>query len=224
MKTRRNHRHKTVTVTATATGRRRRNTRIHRRKRTTVSSGRRRHFFKRGGQLLFTTDTSKQLGTYSNGSNGSRYVASFSQTKEDKKQREKDAAANAERDAAQKAQEIGYPDVDEFVSKTKTTNVSTQTDIPNIKFIVKKLPKKYFYIDNVKNGKSQQPVTRTINEKNVKFYVDSDGNTVVIYVDDILYGYVMIKINNEAYDSSNRGIYSPTASDAIKRDLELTST
>jgi len=46
MKTRRNHRHKT----ATATGRRRRNTRIHRRKGTTVSSGRRRHFFKRGGQ------------------------------------------------------------------------------------------------------------------------------------------------------------------------------
>ena len=133
------------------------------------------------------------------------------------------AAAQAKKDA-EKAQEIGYPDVDEFVSKTQTTNVSIKTDIPNIKFIVKKLPKKDFYIANVKNEKSQQPVTKTINEKDVKFYVDYDGNTVVIYVDGTLYGYVMIKINDNEYDSSNRGIYTPIVSDAIKKDLELTPT
>ena len=217
MKTRRNHR-------KTTTSRRRRRvvkqqrvqTRIHRRKGTAVSSRRRDYFFKRGGEP-FSSPESRKFGTYSN---DSRRISSFGQINRD---RDDAAAAQVKKDA-EKAQEIGYRDVDEFVSKTKTTNVSIKTDIPNIKFIVKKLPKKDFYIDNVKNGKSQQPVTKTINEKDVKFYVDSDGNTVVIYVDGTLYGYVMIKIDGNEYDSSNRGIYTPIVSDAIKKELELTPT
>lgn len=215
MKTRRNHRNTTSRRRRRVVKQQRVQTRIHRRKGTAVSSRRRDYFFKRGGQPLFTTDTSKQFGTYY--SNGS-YVATLGQINQD---RDDAAAAQAKKDA-EKAQEIGYPDVDEFVSKTKTTNVSTKTDILNIKFIVKKLPKKDFYIANVKNGKNQQPVTKKINEKDVKFYVDSDGNTVVIYVDGTLYGYVMIKIDGNEYDSSNRGIYNEIVSDAIKTDLELT--
>jgi hypothetical protein len=217
MKTRQNHRKTTMSRRRRRVVKQQRvQTRIHRRKGTTVSSGRRHHFFKRGGEP-FSSPESRKFGTYSN---DSRRISSFGQINRD---RDDAAAAQVKKDA-EKAQEIGYRDVDEFVSKTKTTNVSIKTDIPNIKFIVKKLPKKDFYIDNVKNGKSQQPVTKTINEKDVKFYVDSDGNTVVIYVDGTLYGYVMIKIDGNEYDSSNRGIYTPIVSDAIKKELELTPT
>ena len=219
MKTRHNHRN-------TTTSRRRRRvvkqqqrvqTRVHRRKGTAVSSGRRHHFFKRGGEP-FSSPESRKFGTYSN---DSRRISSFGQINRDRD--DAAAAAQAKKDA-EEAATLDYPDVDEFVSKTQTTNVSINTGIENIKFIVKKLPKKDFYIDNVKNGKSQQPVTKTINEKDVKFYVDSDGNTVVIYVDGTLYGYVMIKIDGNEYDSSNRGIYTPIVSDAIKKELELTPT
>jgi hypothetical protein len=207
MKTRRNHR-------KTTTGRRKRHvkqqrvkTRINHRK-GTVSSGRRHNFFKRGGQNPFDRgDTTSKFGTYDNG----RYIQSHQQNIAHQKQDLRPLAF-------WEPIEQNYPDVDAFVEKIVPNNTKVIIgDFGKIELTVKKLDKKDFYIDDVK--KDQTPVTKQINNVTVKFYINHDGNTVVIYVDDMLYGYVMIKLNGTDYESDNRGIYNPDVSIAIKLDL-----
>lgn len=224
MKTRRKHR-------KTTTGRRRRHvkhrvqTRINHRK-GTVSSGRRHKFFKRGGEpfgnnqrtTLFNTGTSKESGTYDPNTN--IYIQSYGQMEAEQKNRQAEDAISAEQNAKKEAAEINYRAVVDFVKKVvpnKTKGIIG--DFENIELTVKKLEKKDFYFGNVKDNEKQTPVTIKINDVTVKFYINYDGNTVVIYVDDMLYGYVMIKIEGKEYESDNRGIYVPIVSDAIKQDL-----
>jgi hypothetical protein len=215
MKTRRNHRHKTATSM-----RRRRNTRIYRRKGTTVSSGRRRHFFKRGGEPYAVYRNSAQ------GYSKSIYVAPLTQLERDREEAADKAARVAKQNAKNAAAEINYRAVVEFVENIgpiNTKGIISRNISENVeKLTVKELDRKDFYIGDVK--KDQTPVTIKINDVTVKFYINSDGNTVVIYVDDILYGYVMIKINGTNYESGNRGIYSPDVSIAIIDDLNASSS
>ena len=63
------------------------------------------------------------------------------------------------------------------------------------------------------------PVNVPVNRNGAMFYIDFAGNTVVIYVDGVRYGYVMVKLNGIEYDESNRGIYNIGVSRAIKQDL-----
>lgn len=222
MKTRRNHRKTTNSRRRRVIKQQRVQTRIHHRKKT-VNSGRRHKFFKRGGQIqiqnkIFNTETTRKFGGYGN---NSIFVPSLEQINRDQIDSKNDAAENAARDAARKAEEIGYPDVDQFVSNANTTNVSTVVEFENIKFIVKKTPKQLFYERNVNPNLS---TTKRINGITVAFYVASDNNTVDIYVDGTKYGYVMIKINNEEYDSSYSGIYNILVSSAIIKDLSQIHT
>jgi hypothetical protein len=155
-----------------------------------VSSGRRRHFFKRGGQLVFTTETSKQLGTYSN---DSRRVASFSQIEEDKKQREKEATDKEKIVAAQKAATLDYPDVDTFVQNIKPNNTNIIME-NKLMFSILKLPQKTFETSDVRNR--EIPVTRKIYGKTVAFYISHSGCNFYIYVDNTLYGQLQITAQN----------------------------
>jgi len=208
MKTQRNHR-KTTTVRRRRHVKQRVQTRIHHRKRT-VSSGRRHKFFKRGGEP--SSDGKYYNSKYSS----SVRAASLGQINRDIEEK----ALLKNTDAVQPT-EITYPDVDDFVQNIINTNVShVLSDIGNIQLTVKKLPQKRLDMSDVKDKERQNPVTIKINETVVvKFYVNYDGNTVVIYVNDMMYGYIMIKINGTEYESSNRGIYNPIVSDAIKQDL-----
>ncbi len=168
---------------------------------------------------MFTTETSKQLGTYSN---DSRRVASLRQIQRDQKEAADNAARVAKQNAKKEDAEINYQAIVGFVDKIVTKNTSLIIgEFGNIRLTVKELDRKDFYIGDVK--KDQTPVTIKINDVTVKFYINSDGNTVVIYVDDILYGYVMIKINDKEYESDNRGIYASNVSIAIIEDLKASS-
>lgn len=211
MKTRRNHR-------KTTTGRRKRHvkqqrvqTRINHRK-GAVSTGRRHKFFKRGGQF----------GTYRDGnSTNSVRTASLSQINTDLQQKKAEYEKLAVQKAKQELAQINYRAVVDFVEKIVPKNTSSIIDFGNIRLTVKELDKKDFYIGDVKID--QTSVTIKINDVTVKFYINYDGNTVVIYVDDMLYGYVMIKINGTNYESDNRGIYNPSVSIAIIQDLKVSS-
>ena len=206
MKTYRNHRNRT--------GRHKRHvkhrvqTRINHRK-GVVSSRRRHKFFKRGGQH----------GTYRNGnSTTSILVEPLTQLNQDRINTENAAKEKEKQDA----EKINYKAVVDFVENIITTNTfKIIGEYGNIGLTVKELEKIVFYTGNVK--KDQTPVTKKINDFTVTFYINDDGNTVVIYVDNILYGYVMIKINGKEYESNNRGIYNIRVSIAIIEDLKVSS-
>jgi hypothetical protein len=216
MKTRRNHRKTTI-------GRRKRHvkhrvqTRINHRKRT-VSSGRRHKFFKRGGRTPFDTATSSLYGTYDNG----LYIQSHRQNIADQEQKNIEAALLAEQNAKNAAAEINYRAIADFVEKIAPKNTSSIIgEYGNIALTVKKLEKTDVFISNVEEDKT--PVTIKINDVTVTFYINYDGNTVVIYVDDMLYGYVMIKIGGNEFTSDNRGIYNRSVSNRIIQDLNAAS-
>jgi hypothetical protein len=146
-----------------------------------VSSRRRDYFFKRGGN-----------GTYKDSiDTRSVLVASWQQINKD---RDDAAAAQAKKDA-EKAQELSYPDVDNFVSMIKTTNVSEIMDTP-VKFSILKLPQKIFDTYDVKDKNKQSPVTRKIDGKTVEFYISHSGCNFYIYVDNTLYGQLQITAPN----------------------------
>ncbi len=166
---------------------------------------------------LFNTDTSKQYGTYYKG----QYIQSHQQNIDDKEKKKIEAALLAEQNAINAAAQINYRAVVDFVEKIVPKNTSSIIDFENIRLTVKELDKKDFYIGDVK--KDQTPVTIKINDVTVKFYINYDGNTVVIYVDDMLYGYVMIKIGGNEFTSDNRGIYNRSVSNRIIQDLNAAS-
>jgi len=150
----------------------------------------------------------------------------LTQIERDRKEAADRAALAAEQNAINEAAEINYRAVVDFVEKivpNNTKGIIARNIGENVeKLTVKKLEKTDFYIGDVK--KDQNPVTIKINDVTVKFYINSDGNTVVIYVNNTLYGYVMIKINGTNYESGNRGIYSPDVSIAIIDDLKASSS
>jgi hypothetical protein len=110
-----------------------------------------------------------------------------------------------------------------YVEGVKPINVekilkSYQIDVTQLSLTVKETDKIPFSINDVKDGDKQVPV----NINGAMFYIYFNGNTVVIYVDNVRYGYVMVKLNGTEYDESNRGIYNIDVSRAIILDLKIT--
>ena len=208
MKTRPNHRKTTSRRRRRVVKQQRIQTRIHRRKKTAVSSRRRHYFFKRGGQFTsFITgyssiDKSNTAPTYIN--LPKIWDADKTNSKPDKP-------------------------VDDTISKiklyvegVKPINVekilkSYQIDVTQLSLTVKETDKIPFSINDVKDGDKQVPV----NINGAMFYIYFNGNTVVVYVDNVRYGYVMVKLNGTEYDESNRGIYNIDVSRAIILDLKI---
>ena len=204
MKTRRNHR-------KTTTGRHRRvvkqqrgKTHNYHHRKGTVSSGRRHKFFKRGGQF-----TSYRTGYSSiDRSTAPTYKKLTNIWDADK-------PFNPDKPVDDTISIIKL-----FVEGITPVNVKQIldglgfTDIP-VSLTVKETDKIPFSINHVNDRDKQVPVNRN----GAMFYIDFAGNTVVIYVDGVRYGYVMVKLNGIEYDESNRGIYNIGVSRAIKQDL-----
>jgi hypothetical protein len=193
-----------------------------------VSSGRRRHFFKRGGEprggepfvnnqrtTLFNTDTSRTLGTYDG--KGLR-IPSWSQINIDKEEA-KTAAAKAAAEAT-KPIEQNYPDVDEFVNNINAVNVSGFFE-SKCNLTIQKLPQISFSDSSVQGGEKQPPVIETINQKTVKFYITFNGCNIDIYVDGTRYGRVVPVTGNNVIDTED--MCSPLLINAIKLDLMASS-
>ncbi len=207
MKTRRNHR-------KTTTGRHRRvvkqqrgKTHNYHHRKGTVSSGRRHKFFKRGGQFTSyrtgysSIDSSITAPTY----------------KELTNIWDADKPFNPDKPVDDTISIIKL-----FVEGVKPINVenllkSYEIDVTQVSLTVKEKDKIPFSINHVNDRDKQVPVNRN----GAMFYIDFAGNTVVIYVDGVRYGYVMVKLNGIEYDESNRGIYNIGVSRAIILDLIL---